>query len=107
VGLTGIDPAVLEAATAMGMTPGQVMWRVRLPLALSVILAGIRTATVITIGVATIAAAIGAGGLGTFIFRGVAMVSDAVILAGAIPAALLALIADGLLALLERRLRVS
>jgi osmoprotectant transport system permease protein len=107
VGLTGIDAAVLEAATAMGMTPSQVMWRVRLPLALSVILAGIRTATVITIGVATIAAAIGAGGLGTFIFRGVAMVSDAVILAGAIPAALLALMADGLLALLERRLRVS
>ncbi len=107
VGLTGIDPAVLEAATAMGMTPWQVMWRVRLPLALGVILAGIRTATVITIGVATIAAAIGAGGLGTFIFRGVAMVSDAVILAGAIPAALLALLADGLLALLERRLRVS
>jgi osmoprotectant transport system permease protein len=107
VGLTGIDPAVLEAATAMGMTPQQVMWRVRLPLARAVILAGIRTATVITIGVATIAAAIGAGGLGTFIFRGVAMVSDAVILAGAIPAALLALAADGLLAALERRLRVS
>jgi osmoprotectant transport system permease protein len=106
VGLTGIDAAVLEAATAMGMTPWQVMWRVRLPLALSVILAGIRTATVITIGVATIAAAIGAGGLGTFIFRGVAMVSDAVILAGAIPAALLALAADGLLAVLEKRLRV-
>jgi len=107
VGLTGIDPAVLEAATAMGMTPWQVMWRVRLPLALSFILAGIRTATVITIGVATIAAAIGAGGLGTFIFRGVAMVSDAVILAGAIPAALLALGGDGLLALLERRLKVT
>jgi osmoprotectant transport system permease protein len=107
VGLTGIDPAVLEAATAMGMTPWQVMWRVRLPLALSFILAGIRTATVITIGVATVAAAIGAGGLGTFIFRGVAMVSDAVILAGAIPAAVLALLADGLLALLERRLQVS
>jgi osmoprotectant transport system permease protein len=106
VGLTGIDAAVLEAATAMGMTPWQVMWRVRLPLALSFILAGIRTATVITIGVATIAAAIGAGGLGTFIFRGVAMVSDAVILAGALPAAVLALVADGLLALLERRLRV-
>jgi osmoprotectant transport system permease protein len=106
VGLTGIDPAVLEAATAMGMTPWQAMWRVRLPLALSFILAGIRTATVITIGVATIAAAIGAGGLGTFIFRGVAMVSDAVILAGALPAAVLALVADGLLALLERRLRV-
>ncbi len=107
VGLTNIDPAVLQAAEAMGMTESQIMWRVRLPLALSVILAGIRTSTIITIGVATIAAAIGAGGLGTFIFRGVAMVSDAVILAGAIPAALLAIVADGLLALLERRLKVN
>lgn len=107
VGLTMIDPAVLEAAEAMGMTQTQILFRVRAPLALAVILAGIRTATVITIGVATIAAAIGAGGLGEFIFRGVAMVSDAVILAGAIPAALLALLADGLLALLERRLRVT
>lgn len=107
VGLTGIDPAVLDAAEAMGMTPGQILWRVRLPLALSVILAGIRTATVITIGIATIAAAIGAGGLGTFIFRGVAMVSDAVILAGAIPAAILALAADFLLGRLERRLKVA
>jgi osmoprotectant transport system permease protein len=106
VGLTGIDPAVLEAAEAMGMTESQVLWRVRLPLARAVILAGIRTATIITIGVATIAAAIGAGGLGTFIFRGVAMVSDAVILAGAIPAALLAIAADLLLGLLERRLRI-
>ena len=106
VGLTGIDPAVLESAEAMGMTPSQILLRVRLPLALAVILAGIRTATVLTIGVATIAAAIGAGGLGTFIFRGVAMVSDAVILAGAVPAAVLALLADGLLGLLERRLRV-
>jgi osmoprotectant transport system permease protein len=106
VGLTGIDPAVLEAAEAMGMTNTQILTRVRLPLALGIILAGIRTATVITIGVATIAAAIGAGGLGTFIFRGVAMVSDAVILAGAIPAALLAILADVLLALVERRLRV-
>ena len=107
VGLTGIDPAVLEAAEAMGMTESQILWRVRLPLARSIILAGVRTATIITIGVATIAAAIGAGGLGTFIFRGVAMVSDAVILAGAIPAALLALAADVLLGLLERRLRIS
>jgi osmoprotectant transport system permease protein len=107
VGLTGIDPAILQAAEAMGMTNNQILWRVRLPLALSVILAGVRTATVITIGVATIAAAIGAGGLGTFIFRGVAMVSDAVILAGAVPAALLAIIADALLALLERRLKVT
>jgi osmoprotectant transport system permease protein len=106
VGLTGIDHAVLEAAEAMGMTRAQILWRVRLPLALAVILAGIRTATVITIGVATIAAAIGAGGLGTFIFRGVALVSDSLILAGAIPAALLALLADFLLGLLERRLKV-
>jgi osmoprotectant transport system permease protein len=107
VGLTGIDPAVLQAAEAMGMTDRQILGRVRLPLALPVILAGIRTATVITIGVATIAAAIGAGGLGTFIFRGVAMVSDAVILAGAIPAALLAIAADVLIAALERRLKVA
>jgi osmoprotectant transport system permease protein len=107
VGLTNIDPSVLEAAEAMGMTDAQILLRVRFPLAFSVILAGIRTATVITIGVATIAAAIGAGGLGTFIFRGVAMVSDAVILAGAIPAALLAILADLLLGLLERRLKVS
>jgi osmoprotectant transport system permease protein len=107
VGLTGIDAAVLQAAEAMGMTNTQILWRVRLPLALPVILAGIRTATIITIGVATIAAAIGAGGLGTFIFRGVAMVSDAVILAGAIPAALLAILADVLLAWLERRLKVA
>jgi len=106
VGLTGIDPAVLQAAEAMGMTNSQILWRVRFPLALAFILAGIRTATIITIGVATIAAAIGAGGLGTFIFRGVAMVSDAVILAGAIPAALLAILADILLGWLERRLAV-
>jgi osmoprotectant transport system permease protein len=106
VGLSGVDPTILEAAEAMGMTNTQILLRVRFPLALSVILAGIRTATVITIGVATIAAAIGAGGLGTFIFRGVAMVSDSVILAGAIPAALLAIFADLLLGLLEHRLKV-
>src|ERR1700756_1109267 len=106
VGLTGIDPAVLESAEAMGMTSAQILFRVRFPLALAVILAGICTATIITIGVATIAAAIGAGGLGTFIFRGVAMVSDAVILAGAIPAALLAIAADLLLGWLERRLKI-
>ena len=106
VGLTGIDPAILEAAEAMGMINTQILLRVRFPLALSVILAGIRTATIITIGVATIAAAIGAGGLGTFIFRGVAMVNDSVILAGAIPAALLAILADLLLGQLERHLKV-
>jgi osmoprotectant transport system permease protein len=107
VGLSSIDPAILESAEAMGMTRGQIMLRVRFPLALSVILAGIRTATVLTIGVATIAAAIGAGGLGSFIFRGVALVNDALLLAGAIPAALLAILADFLLGLIERRLRVT
>ena len=103
-GIAGVDPAVLEAARAMGMTPRQALWQVELPLSMGVILAGVRVATVITIGVATIAAAIGAGGLGVFIFRGVAMASNAVILAGAIPAALLAIAADLLLGLLERRL---
>jgi len=107
VGLAGIDPAILEAAEAMGMSRRQILWRVRAPLSLPVILAGIRTATVITIGVATIAAAIGAGGLGTFIFRGVAMVNDTVILAGALPAAFLAILADSLLSWLERRLQVA
>ncbi len=107
VGLTSIDTAVLESAEAMGMTSVQILLRVRFPLALAFILAGIRTATIITIGVATIAAAIGAGGLGTFIFRGVALVSDELLLAGAIPAALLAILADLLLGLLERRLRVT
>ncbi len=107
VGLAEIDPAVLESADAMGMTQGQILFRVRFPLGLAVILAGVRTATIITIGVATIAAAIGAGGLGTFIFRGVALVNDALLLAGAIPAALLAILADFLLGQLERRMRVT
>jgi osmoprotectant transport system permease protein len=107
VGLTTIDPAILESAEAMGMTRRQILFRVRFPLALSVILAGIRTATILTIGVATIAAAIGAGGLGSFIFRGVALVNDALLLAGAIPAALLAILADFLLGLMERRLKVT
>jgi osmoprotectant transport system permease protein len=107
VGLASVDPAVLEAAEAMGMTRQQILWRVRMPLSLGVILAGIRTATVITIGVATIAAAIGAGGLGSFIFRGVAMVSNAVILAGAVPAALLAVAADLALGWAERRLKAA
>jgi osmoprotectant transport system permease protein len=103
-GLAGVDPAVVEAARAMGMTDRQMLWQVELPLSLPVILAGVRVATVISIGVATIAAAIGAGGLGVFIFRGVAMVSNVVILAGAIPAALLAIAADVIFSLIERRL---
>jgi osmoprotectant transport system permease protein len=104
-GITGVDPAVREAARGMGMTPRQILFHVELPLALSTVLAGVRVATVLTIGVATIAAAVGAGGLGEFIFRGLAMVNDQLILAGAIPAAALALAADFCLSVLERRLR--
>ncbi len=104
-GISGVDPAVREAARGMGMTDAQVLWRVELPLSFSTMIAGIRVATVLTIGIATIAAAIGAGGLGEFIFRGLAMVDNQLILAGAIPAALLALLADFLLGVLERRLR--
>ena len=104
VGITGISAPVREAAVAMGLTSSQLLWHVELPLASPVILAGIRVATVITIGVATIAAAIGAGGLGEFIFRGIAMVDNGVILAGAIPAALMALLADFLLGGVEKLL---
>jgi osmoprotectant transport system permease protein len=103
-GIAGVDPSVLEAARAMGMTPRQILWQIELPLAMGVILAGVRVATVLCIGVATIAAAVGAGGLGVFIFRGVAMVNNSVILAGAIPAALLAIAADLLLGAVERKL---
>ena len=106
VGISGVDPAVVEAARGMGMTDRQLLWQVEIPLALGVILAGIRVATVMSVGVATIAAAIGAGGLGTYIFRGLSMVNNQVILAGAIPAALLALLADFSLGWAERRLRV-
>ncbi len=105
VGISGVDPAVREAGRGLGMTDGQLLRRVELPLAASVILAGVRLATVIGIGLATIAAAIGAGGLGVFIFRGVAMVDNRTILAGALPAAALALAADGILGAIEHRLR--
>jgi len=105
VGITGVDAGVREAARGMGLTSRQMLWQVELPLSMSVILAGIRTATVLCIGIATIAAAIGAGGLGEFIFRGLAMVNDSLILAGAIPAAILALAADLGLGWLEARLR--
>lgn len=104
-GITGVNRAVREAARGMGMTERQILLQVEMPLAASTILAGVRIATVLTIGIATIAAAVGAGGLGEFIFRGLAMVNNPLILAGAIPAALLALGADFLLSLLERRLR--
>lgn len=102
-GIRGIDPAVRESGLAMGMTEAQLLREVEFPLALGVIVGGVRLATVTGIGIATIAAAIGAGGLGEFIFQGISMVNNQVILAGAIPAALLALAADAGLGLLERR----
>jgi osmoprotectant transport system permease protein len=101
-GILGIDPAVIEVAQALGLTGRQQLFKVELPLAASFILAGLRTATVTCVGIATIAAAVGAGGLGELIFRGVASVDNRLVLAGAIPAALLALAADGGLGLLER-----
>ena len=103
-GIRGVDPALAEAGRGMGMTDRQLLTKVELPLAAGVIVAGVRVATVISIGIATIAAAIGAGGLGVYIFQGLAMVDDTVILAGAVPAALLALAADGALGWLARRL---
>jgi osmoprotectant transport system permease protein len=106
-GISGVDPAVVESGRAMGLTESQLLFQVELPLALSVILSGVRVAIVISVGLATIAAAIGAGGLGEFIFRGLAMVDNRVILAGAIPAALLALVADFGVGWLEKRLRTT
>jgi osmoprotectant transport system permease protein len=103
VGILGVDAAVRESAVAMGMTPNQILRQVELPLALPAILAGLRIATVTTIGTATIAAAIGAGGLGVFIFQGIASVDSAMILAGAVPAAVLAVIADEGLEWIEKR----
>jgi osmoprotectant transport system permease protein len=102
-GILSVDPAIVEAATGLGMTPRQRLWWVEMPLALPVVLAGVRIATVVSIGLATIAAAIGAGGLGVLIYRGIAIVDNRQIFAGAVPAALLALAADGLLGALERR----
>jgi osmoprotectant transport system permease protein len=104
VGIKGVDRAVVEAGRGMGLTDRQLLFQVELPLALGVIIAGVRVATVISVGLATIAAAIGAGGLGEYIFRGLAMVNNQVILAGAIPAAAMALLADVSLGWLEKRL---
>jgi osmoprotectant transport system permease protein len=103
-GMNGISPSVREAGVAMGMRPRELLWHVELPLALPAIVAGIRVAAVVGVGSTTIAAAIGAGGLGEYIYRGLSMVNTSVILAGAIPAAALALAADGGLWLVERRL---
>ncbi len=101
-GILGVDPVIRDSAVAMGMTRGQILRMVELPLAAPTIIAGLRIATVTTIGTATIAAAIGAGGLGVFIFRGIASVDKLQILAGAVPAALLAIAADSALSWLEK-----
>jgi osmoprotectant transport system permease protein len=106
-GIQGVDSAVVEAGRGMGLTDRQLLFQVQLPLALGVIIAGIRVSVVISVGLATIAAAIGAGGLGEYIFRGLAMVNNQVILAGAIPAAALALFADFALGLIEKKLRAE
>ncbi len=102
-GILGVDPAVRESAVAMGMTGRQLLFEVELPLAARTILAGVRVATVTTVGTATIAAAIGGGGLGVFIFRGLASVDSTLILAGAVPAAFMALLADGGLGWVEKK----
>jgi osmoprotectant transport system permease protein len=104
-GVRDADPRAVEAATALGMTPGQVLTQVRLPLAAPILLAGIRTAAVLTVGTATLAAFIGAGGLGEPIVTGLQLASSAMILSGAIPAAVLALVVDALLGWVERALR--
>jgi len=106
VGILGIDAGVRDSALAMGMTRQQVLWRVEIPLALPTILAGLRIAIVSTIGTATVAAAIGGGGLGTFIFRGIATADLVTVLAGAIPAALMAIVADEVLEWAERHYSV-
>jgi ABC-type proline/glycine betaine transport system permease subunit len=103
-GILSVDPAVRESALAMGMTGRQLLWEVELPLATRTILAGLRIATVTTIGTATIAAAIGGGGLGVFIFRGLASVDTTLLLAGAVPAALIAVAADRGLEWVEQKL---
>jgi osmoprotectant transport system permease protein len=106
VGILSIDAGVRDSALAMGMTRQQVLWRVEIPLALPTILAGLRIAIVSTIGTATIAAAIGGGGLGTFIFRGIATADLTTVLAGAVPAALMAIVADEVLEWAERHYSV-
>ncbi|MCW5316927.1 ABC transporter permease subunit [Nostoc sp. KVJ3] len=106
-GIAGVDPAIREAGRGMGMTDRQLLLQVEIPLAMGVILAGVRVATVIGIGIATIAAAIGAGGLGVFIFRGISVVNNQLILAGAVPAAVIALLADFAIGWLENKLKIK
>lgn len=102
-GIVGVDPGAKEAGKGMGMTSWQILFMVEIPLSLSIIMAGIRTATVLIIGVTTLASLIGAGGLGDLIFRGISSVNSGLILAGAVPAALLAIFFDLLLKLFEKK----
>jgi len=106
VGILGVETGIRDSALAMGMTRQQILWRVEIPLALPTILAGLRIAIVSTIGTATVAAAIGGGGLGTFMFRGIATADLTTVLAGAVPAAVMAIIADEVLEWAERRYSV-
>ena len=106
VGILGVETGIRDSALAMGMTRQQILWRVEIPLALPTILAGLRIAIVSTIGTATVAAAIGGGGLGTFMFRGIATADLTTVLAGAVPAAIMAIIADEVLEWAERRYSV-
>ena len=106
-GVRQVDPAILDAANGMGMTDWQRLTLVEVPLALPSIFSGIRIATVVGVGLVTIAAAVGAGGLGSLIFRGLAMLDSRLLFAGAIPSAILALLADAGLAMLESRLVAS
>ena len=103
-GINQVDKSIIEAGTGMGMTNAQILIKIELPLAAAVIFSGIRIATVTCIGIATLCAAIGAGGLGQFIFRGISMVNNYMILAGALPAALMAIVVDLILHIIEKKL---
>ncbi|AQQ54963.1 glycine/betaine ABC transporter [Planococcus lenghuensis] len=102
-GIVSVDGAIIEAGRGMGMTAAQVLWKIELPLALPFIMAGIRTATVLTVGVATLATFVGAGGLGDIIYRGLQSYNNSLVLAGALPVALLAIAFDWLLKLVEQK----
>ncbi|MER2091015.1 MAG: ABC transporter permease [Sporosarcina sp.] len=102
-GLTGVDEAVVDAGRGMGMTPNQILKKIEFPIALPVIMAGIRTATVLTVGIATLATFVGAGGLGDVIYRGLQSYNNALVLAGALPVALLAIAFDFILKWVEKK----
>ncbi len=102
-GLTGVDQSVIEAGRGMGMTPNQILKKIEFPIALPVIMAGIRTATVLTVGIATLATFVGGGGLGDVIYRGLQSYNNSLVLAGALPVALLAIAFDFLLKWVEKK----